>query len=162
MEIVIRKAEPKDVPAIMGLVRELALFEKAPEEVVNTEEKMLKDGFGAHPAFQAFVAEDNSTATVVGICLYYTAYSTWKGKYYFLDDIVVTETYRQFGIGRKLMNAFLRAAKDNEISHIRWQVLDWNENAIKFYKSLGAHFDKEWYTCKMNGNTINNYLQTQS
>jgi ribosomal protein S18 acetylase RimI-like enzyme len=162
MEIVVRKAEPNDVQSIMGLVRELALFEKAPDEVVNNEEKMLQDGFGVHPAFQAFVAEDNVTATVVGICLYYTAYSTWKGKYCFLDDIVVTEKYRQYGIGRKLMNAFLRAAKENNISHIRWQVLDWNENAIKFYKSLGAHFDKEWYTCKMNGDTIEDYLQTQS
>jgi hypothetical protein len=109
MEIVIRKAEPKDVPAIMGLVRELALFEKAPEEVVNTEEKMLKDGFGAHPAFQAFVAEDSSTATVVGICLYYTAYSTWKGKYYFLDDIVVTENYRQYRHRTKINECFFKS-----------------------------------------------------
>ena len=161
MGIIVRKAEPKDVNAIMGLVHELALFEKASEEVVNNEAKMLEDGFGEHAAFQAFVAEDDTLQTVVGICLYYTAYSTWKGKYYFLDDIVVTEKYRQFGIGRQLMNAFLKAAKDNQISHIRWQVLDWNENAIAFYKSLGAHFDKEWYTCKMNGENIEQYLQTQ-
>jgi GNAT superfamily N-acetyltransferase len=162
MEVIVRKAESKDVNAIMGLVRELALFEKAPHEVVNNEAKMLQDGFGEQSAFQAFVAEDTSTATVVGICLFYTAYSTWKGKYYFLDDIVVTEKHRQFGVGRQLMNAFLSTAKANGITHIRWQVLDWNENAIKFYKSLGAHFDKEWYTCKMNEDTIDNYLQTQS
>lgn len=159
MNITIRRSEPSDVPQMLALVKELALFEKALDEVYNTEEKMLADGFGDDAIFHAFVAEETDTKQIVGMALYYTAYSTWKGKIYFLDDIVVKEDYRKFGIGRKLINEMITEAYEKGIPQIRWQVLDWNTNAIKFYESLGVFIDKEWYTCKMSRDNMKTYLK---
>jgi ribosomal protein S18 acetylase RimI-like enzyme len=159
MNYTIRKATPTDIPAMMGLVNELALYEKAPEEVINTEAKMFEDGFGAASIFKAFVAENKDSKEIAGMALYYTAYSTWKGKIFFLDDIVVKESYRQTGIGKKLITALIQDAKDNDIPQIRWQVLEWNTPAIKFYESIGAFIDKEWYTCKMSKENIDDFLK---
>lgn len=159
MNYTIRKATPTDIPAMLGLVKELALYEKALEEVVNTETKMLEDGFGEASIFSAFVAENEDTKEISGMALYYTAYSTWKGKIFFLDDIVVKESCRQSGIGKKLITALIQDAKDNNIPQIRWQVLEWNTPAIKFYESIGAFIDKEWYTCKMSKEDIDNFLK---
>ncbi len=159
MNYTIRKAVPTDIPAMMGLVKELALYEKAPEEVINTEEQMLEDGFGPTSIFNAFVAENEDTKEIAGMALYYTAYSTWKGKIFFLDDIIVKETYRQSGLGKRLITALIQDAKDNNIPQIRWQVLEWNTPAIKFYESIGAFIDKEWYTCKMSKEGIDNFLK---
>lgn len=144
---------------MMKLVRELALFERAPEEVVNTEKKLLEDGFGKHPLYKVIIAEAADTNEVVGMALYYTAYSTWKGKMLFLDDLVVTESYRRYGIGRKLINEFLRDAKEQGVNQVRWQVLDWNEPAIAFYKSLGVDMDAEWITVKMSKQQISAYVE---
>ncbi len=147
MEILIREAVKTDVAAIMGLVKELAEFEKAPEQVTNTEEMMLKDGFGDNPLFGAFVAEvDNK---VVGISLYYLRYSTWKGKRLYLEDIVVTESMRGLGLGKKLFDATLGKSKELECTGMMWQVLDWNESAIDFYKRYGTRFDDEWVNCHL-------------
>lgn len=142
------------------LVKELAEFERAPEAVVNTETQMLEDGFGKEAIYRVFVAEDTVTNEVVGMALYYTAYSTWKGKMLFLDDLVVTEKYRRYGIGRKLINAFLNEARELGVNQVRWQVLNWNAPAIEFYKSLGAELDPEWITCKMSNQDIAAYLQS--
>lgn len=142
------------------LVQELAEFERAPEAVVNTQAQMLEDGFGTDAIYRVFVAEDAVTNDIVGMALYYTAYSTWKGKMLFLDDLVVTEKYRRFGIGRKLINAFLADAKELGVNQVRWQVLDWNTPAIEFYKSLGAELDPEWITCKMSKQEIADYIKT--
>lgn len=143
---------------MFSLVKELALFERAPEAVVNTEEQLLEDGFGENSIYSVFIAEDEATKKIAGMALYYTAYSTWKGKMLFLDDLVVTEKYRRFGIGRKLMNEFLKEAQALGVNQIRWQVLDWNTPAIKFYESLNAALDREWITCKMSHLDIENYL----
>lgn len=159
MNYTIRKATPTDISAMLGLVKELALYEKAPEEVINTEAQMLEDGFGPTSIFNAFVAENEDTKEIAGMALYYTAYSTWKGKIFFLDDIVVKESYRQTGLGKKLITALIQDARDNNIPQIRWQVLDWNTPAIKFYESIGAFIDKEWYTCKMNKEGIDSFLK---
>lgn len=142
------------------LVKELAEFERAPEAVVNTEEQMLLDGFGKDSIYRVIVAEDAVTNDIIGMALYYTAYSTWKGKMLFLDDLVVTEKYRRYGIGRKLMNAFLNDAKEMNVNQVRWQVLDWNTPAIRFYESLGAELDREWITCKMSRAEISEYLKS--
>ncbi len=158
MSFIIRHGDEKDVPGIMKLVRELALFERAPEAVVNTEKMLREDGFGKHPIYKVIIAEAVNTNEVIGMALYYTAYSTWKGRMLFLDDLVVTESYRRYGIGRKLINEFLRDAKEQGVNQIRWQVLDWNTPAIEFYKSLGVEFDAEWITCKMNKDQISTYL----
>ncbi len=157
----IRKAQKEDIPAMFGLVKELAEYEKAPQEVVTSEEQMAEDGFGIDSIFRAFVAENTDTNEILGMALYYTAYSTWKGKIYFLDDIVVREQYRKYGIGRKLINEMIKEAYENNIPQIRWQVLDWNEPAIKFYESLGVFIDKEWYTCKMSRQNMQEYISKQ-
>lgn len=148
MEILVRKAESADVKDILLLIKELALFEKAPEAVINTEEQLLEDGFGAHPEFQALVAVNSETKETVGMALFYNAYSTWKGKYLFLDDLVVSEKYRRNGVGEQLIQAFLKEAKKQEVHFVKWQVLHWNSPAIEFYKKLGVEFDEEWIDCK--------------
>jgi GNAT superfamily N-acetyltransferase len=149
MNYTIREGKDTDLVAVHSLVMELALFEKAPEEVITTPEVLKQDAFGARDNFKLLVAE-NDEKEIIGICLYYIAYSRWKGRILFLDDIVIREAYRSQGIGRKMMQELFEICKKIGVKQMRWQVLDWNENAITFYESLGAHIDKEWYTCKMN------------
>lgn len=147
MEPVIRVAEKKDLPSVLQLIKELAAYEKAPLEVINTLQQMEEDGFGAHPAFLAHVAElDNH---IVGAAIYYQAYSTWKGKYIYLDDIIVTASCRGKGIGRKLFDAVGTTARASGANLLRWHVLEWNEPAINFYKKYDAILDPEWITCKL-------------
>lgn len=160
MNFVLRKAEARDVSGMFRLVKELAEFERAPHEVINTEEVLLRDGFGENSVYRAFVAVEESSKEIVGMALYYTAYSTWKGKLLFLDDLVVTERCRRFGLGRKLINEFLKASKEEGVNQIRWQVLDWNTPAIEFYKTLGVEMDCEWITCKMNKVQIEKYVSS--
>jgi GNAT superfamily N-acetyltransferase len=155
MNILIRKAVKADVPAMLNLVKELAAFEKAPNEVTNTIERMEQDGFGDHPVFFAHVAEVNGK--VVGMALYYIAYSTWKGKYIYLDDLIVNEQYRRNSIGKKLFDALATLAKEVHANQLRWHVLDWNQPAMDFYGKLNAHFDNEWITCKLSKEQIDNY-----
>ena len=145
MEIKIRKAGPSDVPAMMALVHELAAFEKQPEEVKTSEEQLLREGFGDQPAFYALVAETDGS--IKGMSVYFYSYSTWKGRSIYIDDIVVTEASRGKGIGRALMEATIAVAKEEGVGKLHWQVLDWNEPAIKFYKKYKPSFDPEWVNC---------------
>ena len=147
MNILIRKGTADDVPEVFELVRELAVFEKAPEQVTNTPEMMLKDGFGAEPIFGLFVAEVDGK--VVGISLYYYRYSTWKGKRLYLEDIVVTESMRGYGLGKQLFDATVEEAQTTNCTGMMWQVLDWNKPAIEFYKKYGTRFDEEWINCHL-------------
>lgn len=156
MKTIIRKATPNDVPAMLQLIKELAAYEREPEAVINSEAMMLEDGFGANAIYKAFVAETNSN--IIGLALYYTAYSTWKGKILYLDDIVVTEKERRNGIGKKLIDALLMEAKQVGINQIRWQVLEWNTPAIEFYKKIGVEFDPQWINCRMSKEAINSYV----
>ena len=151
-EITIRISTAKDVPAMMKLVRELAEFEKAPNEVVNTEAKMVEEGFGQFPAFQAIVAEVGNN--VVGMSVFYYSYSTWKGKSIYIDDIIVNEGFRGIGIGSKLMEATILRAKEENVGKLHWQVLDWNEPAIRFYQKYEAVFDPEWVNCSVSRNML--------
>ena len=155
MNIAIRKGTKTDLPAVLNLVKELAIYEKAPNEVTVTLSDMERDGFGENPIFSFFVAETDGK--VVGIALYYIKYSTWKGKCVFLEDIIVTEAYRQFGIGKKLFDEIVKVAKEMNVKRLEWQVLEWNEPAIKFYKKLNAHFDEEWINCKLTDKEIQTY-----
>jgi GNAT superfamily N-acetyltransferase len=143
MNPTIRPATENDVPQIMGLIHELALFEKAPEEVINTAEQMKKDGFEANPLFKCLVAETD--AGIIGFALYYYRYSTWKGKCLYLEDFYVKENFRNFGVGKLLFDIIIETAKHDNCKRINWQVLDWNESAIKFYEKYNAGFDKEWW-----------------
>ncbi|RDB05025.1 GNAT family N-acetyltransferase [Runella aurantiaca] len=147
MNITIRRGTAEDVPQAFELVQELALYEKAPEQVTNTPEMMLKDGFGPEPIFGLFVAEVDGK--VVGISLYYYRYSTWKGKRLYLEDIVVTESMRGYGLGKKLFDVTVEEAKNTQCTGMMWQVLDWNEPAIQFYKKYGTRFDEGWINCHL-------------
>ncbi|MCW3126396.1 MAG: Diamine N-acetyltransferase [Bacteroidetes bacterium] len=149
MDILIRKAEARDVADIMLLIRELAAFERAPDAVLNTEEEMLRDGFGEQPSFEAFVAEVKDTGEVVGVSLFHWAYSTWKGKYMYLDDLYVKEKMRGQSVGKMLLEAFLQYAQEQGANLVKWQVLNWNEPAIQFYKKYDVTFDNEWIDCKI-------------
>jgi GNAT superfamily N-acetyltransferase len=147
MGIIIRKGQPQDIEAAFGLVQELALYEKAPEEVTTTKERMLADGFGEQPLFGFFVAEKN--AQIIGMSLYYFRYSTWKGKRLYLEDLIVTETMRGCGAGKMLFDATVAEAKATQCTGMMWQVLDWNEPSINFYKQYGTRFDGEWLNCHL-------------
>lgn len=140
--MIIRKSTPADVPAMFELVKELAIYEKALDQVSNTPEQMLADGFGENPIFGAIVAEENGS--IVGMSLYYFRYSTWKGKRLYLEDLIVQEAMRGRGIGEALIQATITVAKETGCTGLMWQVLDWNEPAINFYKKLGTRLDDEW------------------
>ena len=145
--LLIRKGTKQDLPSVLDLINELALFEKAPEQVINTVNDMEKDGFGKNPVFTFYVAELNNT--IVGIAVYFVKYSTWKGKGLYLDDLFVTEKFRGKGIGKKLFDIIIEEAKNINAKQLHWQVLDWNTPAINFYKKYGATVDAEWLDCKL-------------
>ncbi|MGL4632860.1 MAG: GNAT family N-acetyltransferase [Leadbetterella sp.] len=142
----LRNATVGDVPAIFNLVKELAIFEKAPEEVSNTVEMMIADGFGENPVFGCILAEDTDKS-IVGMSLYYIRYSTWKGKRLFLEDLIVTENHRGQGLGKKLFDATLQRSKEIDCTGMMWQVLDWNTPAIEFYNKYPTRMDDEWINC---------------
>ncbi len=140
--MIIRRAEKKDCPRLLELVTELAVYEKAPLEVTVTLQHFEESGFGSNPVWWAFVAEENNI--VLGFALYYIRYSTWKGQRMYLEDILVTEEARGKGIGKLLMDRLIIEAKEKSFNGITWQVLEWNEPAINFYKKYNASFDPEW------------------
>lgn len=142
MSVIIRKGIREDVPVMFELIKELALYEKAPEQVTNTVEQMYLDGFGDNPIFGTIVAE--VAGEVVGLALYYYRYSTWKGKRLYLEDLIVSEKMRGKGLGEKLLEATIQQAKDDACTGVMWQVLDWNKPAINFYKKFGTRMDGEW------------------
>lgn len=145
--ITVRPAFAEDAPAIMQLVRDLAEYEKAPHEVLVNEEDLLREGFGTDPVFTVHIAE--VTNQVVGMALFYTGYSTWKGRMVFLEDLVVKEEHRSHGIGKLLLESVFDYAKYTGASIVKWQVLDWNEPAIKFYKQYPVTFDSGWINCRI-------------
>ncbi len=145
--ITIRRAVESDCPRLLELINELALYEKAPEEVTVTLEHFTKSGFGEQPVWWAFVAEENGV--VQGFALYYIRYSTWKGQRMYLEDILVTDAMRGKGIGKLLFDRLIEEAKEKGLNGIVWQVLEWNEPAINFYKKYNASFDPEWVNCSI-------------
>lgn len=149
MEIKIRKAIKEDCPSIMELIRELAVYEKAPDQVTVDFDHFVESGFGKSPVWWAFVAEVENK--IVGFALYYIRYSTWKGQRMYLEDILVNEPWRGQGIGKLLFDQLIEEAKEKQLSGIMWQVLEWNEPAIHFYKKYkDVNFDSEW----VNGSLI--------
>lgn len=142
MNIHIRTAIKEDCPRLLELINELALYEKAPEEVTVTIDEFVDAGFGQKPVWKAFVAEENGT--IIGFALFYTRYSTWKGCRLYLEDFIVTEEYRGKGVGKILFEKVIDEAKTNNYNGMTWQVLDWNEPAINFYNKYEAHLEDEW------------------
>lgn len=137
----IRKAKREDVPSILGLIHELAVYENAPDEVVNSVEELESDLFD-HKVCSAFVAVVEEQ--IVGFALYYLSYSTWKGKCIYLEDLYVKPDYRKLKIGSQLFDQVVQVAKTLRVRRMDWQVLDWNEPAIKFYQRKQAYLDGEW------------------
>jgi GNAT superfamily N-acetyltransferase len=142
---IIRDATEQDAPEIFALILELAEYEEALDQVENTPEKLLADGFGERPLYHCFVAQEGSS--IVGIALVYFRYSTWRGRCLYLEDLIVTRTRRGTGLGKRLMQRCIDYAGETGSRLVIWQVLDWNESAIEFYRSLGAELQPQWVNC---------------
>lgn len=145
--ITIRKAVKEDCPRLLELIQQLATFERAPDEVTVTLNHFEESGFGQRPVWWAFVAE--AEGRIEGFALYYIRYSTWKGQRMYLEDLIVTEEMRGKGIGTLLFDKLKEEAKEKKYTGIAWQVLEWNETAINFYKKLNTSFDAEWVNCSI-------------
>ncbi len=153
-QIIIRPATIQDCPRLLELIYELAVYEKAPDEVTVKLDHFEESGFGPNPVWWAFVATSynqiTETEEIHGFALYYIRYSTWKGQRMYLEDILVTQEKRGAGIGKMLFDKIIEEAKAKKFSGIMWQVLDWNDPAINFYKKYNANFDGEWINCNIN------------
>ena len=157
MSVYIRFAKPEDVPQILDLIRELAEYEKEPQEVTITEEEMVKDGFEDN-LYKCLVAEKENQ--ILGIALYYPRYSTWKGRTIHLEDFIVKEEARGGGVGMQLFERVIFESNKFGAKRLEWMVLEWNEPAIKFYKKIGAELDSEWHVGKLRESQIQNYSFT--
>ncbi len=155
MKITIRQSQKEDMPKVLEYIQELATYEKAPNEMVNTVENLEKDGFGDNKVFDCLVAEVDSM--VIGFALYYTGYSTWKGRTLYLEDFLVSENYRGKGIGKLLFNQVILEAKKRGVKRMDWQVIDWNDPAINFYKKYNAKLDGEWINGRFFEEDIRNF-----
>ncbi|MBU2938276.1 GNAT family N-acetyltransferase [Lacinutrix sp. C3R15] len=157
MDFIIREATIQDAKQILDLIVELAVFEKEPNAVEVTVEDLEKDGFGTNPVFKCFVAEYHDE--IAGIALVYNRYSTWKGKIIHLEDLIVSNKYRGKGLGTLLLNQVVIYANTLGARRINWEVIDWNEPAIKFYEKKGAKVLRDWDVVQLDAEGIQNYLQ---
>ena len=159
----IRKGQPEDMGAVLGLIQELAVFEKEPDAVLVTVQDLVRDGFGPKPLFNVFVAEidsenNSTTKEIVGIALYYYRFSTWKGKTIHLEDLVVKESMRGTGLGYALYSEIIKQGKKDQVRRVEWNVLDWNTPAIDFYEKSGAKVLRDWYVVHMDEAGIHNFV----
>ena len=152
-----RIATKEDMPRVLELINELAVFEKEPDAVVVTVEDLVRDGFGDNPKFKCFVLEDQNN--IEGIALVFTRYSTWKGEVLHLEDLIVSKASRGKGFGTVLLDEVVKYGKELGVRRISWEVLDWNEPAIKFYESKGANVMRDWDVVQLDEKGIENYLK---
>ena len=158
----IRKGNPEDMKSVLGLIQELAIFEKEPDAVVITEEDLIRDGFGKNPLFHVFVAEienEEKQKEIVGIALYYYPYSTWKGKTIHLEDLIVKEKMRGTGLGSALYSEIMKQGKRDNVRRVEWNVLAWNTPAVNFYKNSGARILDDWQVVQMDEAGVNAFLE---
>ncbi len=155
--MIIRIATKNDMPSVLELIKELAVFEKEPEAVVVTAEDLVRDGFSENPLFECFVAEEKNE--IIGMALYYYRFSTWKGKTIHLEDLIVKEDKRGTGAGFALYTEIIKKGKAENVRRIEWNVLDWNTPAIDFYKKSGANVLKDWCVVQMDEKGINQFLK---
>lgn len=151
----VRRAKPEDCSRLLELINELALFEKAPHEVTVTLEEFEFAGFSDHPVWWSFVVEVEGV--IQGFALYYIRYSTWKGCRMYLEDIIITEEYRGKGLGKLLFDQLIIEAVERNLKGITWQVLEWNEDAIEFYKKYNASIDPEWVNGSLSQEQIQHF-----
>jgi predicted N-acetyltransferase YhbS len=157
MSFIIRKGEKEDMKNVMRLIKELAEFEKLPNEVEVTESDLIKDGFSDVPKFKTFVAEENNE--IIGTALFYERYSTWKGSVIHLEDLIVTEQKRGSGVGMALYTSILKYAYDLGAKRVVWDVLSWNKDAIDFYKSTGATVLDDWQVVHMREDELKSFIE---
>jgi len=155
--IIIRTGKKEDLPHVLELIKELAAYERAPDEVINSVEQMENDGFGEQPLYGLYVAE--SEKVIVGISIYYYRYSTWKGKRLYLEDIVVSQRERGKGIGKLLFEQTMRKSLEDNCTGMMWQVLEWNEPGIHFYEKYGSKLDREWVNVSLEAGRIRELLK---
>ncbi|WP_294820116.1 GNAT family N-acetyltransferase [uncultured Flavobacterium sp.] len=153
--MIIRHGTIEDMPAVLGLIKELATFEKEPDAVVVTVGELVRDGFGDNPLFHTFVAECDGK--VIAMALFYYRYSTWKGKTIHLEDLIVMEEKRGTGAGSALYKEVIRFAKAQGVRRVEWVVLNWNTHAIEFYERSGATILQDWLTVQMNEEGITKF-----
>ncbi len=156
MNFTIREGMIKDMANVLELIKELASFEKEPDAVEIDIYDLIKHGFSSKPAFKIFVAEQKTE--IVGIVLFYPRFSTWKGKTFHLEDLIVKQEKRGQGIGKALYHKFLEYAHQQKVKRVEWVVLNWNKNAITFYEKTGATILEDWRTVQMNEKALNEYI----
>ncbi len=145
MNIKIRRGLKQDLVAVLVLVKELAAYEKAADQV-KVDTIHYQEGF-ARGDFEIIVAESNGD--IIGMALYYLTWSTWRGRMLYLEDLVVAQPFRGRGVGQELLDSFISRAKDLKCTMVKWQVLDWNTPAVKFYEKQGAVIEKDWWNVKI-------------
>lgn len=158
MDCTIRNAIVEDMPQVLGLIKELAIFEKEADAVEVTVEDLKNDGFGKNKLFHCFIAEDQNN-TIVGMALVYNRYSTWKGNALHLEDLIVTQAMRGSGLGSKLLAEVVKYGHQMGVKRICWEVLDWNEPAITFYESKGAKVMRDWDVVQLDEKGIQNFIR---
>ena len=156
MKIKIREGVKEDLPSVLELIKELADYENSLEEVIISLEDLENDGFGDHPWYWFLIAEKDEE--IIGLSFYWIRYSTWKGKFLFLEDFVIKQEYRRHGVGSKLFEETIKICKKLRLNGMIWQVLDWNNSAIEFYKKYNAEISKEWLNGKLTKNQIDKIL----
>ena len=156
MAIILRTAEKSDMRAVLDLIKELATFEKEADAVEITEADLIRDGFGEQNRFTVFLAEEDGET--LGMALIYDRYSTWKGRVIHLEDLIVREKHRNRGVGGALYKEVMKYAHQQGVKRVCWEVLDWNEVAIDFYRSTGARIVDGWQVVHMDESSLNRYV----
>ncbi len=157
MDFIVRQGEEKDMHSVLDLITELAVFEKEPNAVDISVADLINDGFSENPKFKIFVAEQEDQ--IIGMALFYERYSTWKGRSIHLEDLIVTKDKQKIGAGKALYTAVLKYAFDHNYNRVAWEVIDWNLNAIDFYKSTGASYLNDWSVVQMNKENLAKFIQ---
>jgi GNAT superfamily N-acetyltransferase len=157
MNFTLRLAEKTDMESVLNLITELAVFENEPDAVEITVDDLIRDGFSSPPKFRVYVAEQENT--IIGIALFYERFSTWKGRTLHLEDLIVTKSKQKIGAGKALYTAVLKYAHDHNFNRVAWEVIDWNSNAIDFYKSTGATYLNNWSVVQMNKENLEKFIQ---
>ena len=155
MKIIIREAQKSDMPAVISLIKELAEFEKEPDEVEIDSTILVNDGFEENSYFKCFIAENNKC--IIGTAIIYNRYSTWKGRTIHLEDLIVTEKMRANGVGTLLLDKVVNYAKKLNVKRVSWEVINWNKKAIKFYLNKGALIKQDWSIVHLDNKALKNY-----
>ncbi len=156
-DIIIRAGTEKDLPDVLDMIVELAIFEKEESAVENTIEMLRENGFGEQPVYHLLIAE--RAGKTLGMAMYYYCHSSWKGKMLYLDDLVVREAYRREGLGTLLIKKLFKVGEQNKVKGIKWEVLDWNTPAVNLYKKIGMRIEDQWWSCKAFGSEYDRVMR---